>query len=192
MYHFFAYLSKLKFIFRWGLKRNIRSENVQEHSHEVAVIAHGLALIRNRMFDGNVDANRIAVLALFHDASEVLTGDLPAPIKYFNPKIKDAYKGIERVAEEKLVEMLPEALQQDYAAILLQGDLDKEEKAIIKAADLISAYIKCLEETQAANNEFEVAKDRVSNMLKELDMPEVKYFLDHFLSSYSLTLDELE
>lgn len=192
MFHFFAYVSKLKYITRWGLKRNTRTENVQEHSHEVAVIAHGLATIRNLHFDGTVNADRIAVIALFHDASEVLTGDLPAPIKYFNPKIKDAYQAIERVAEEKLLDMLPQPLKDHYASLLIYSDVSKEEKAIIKAADLISAYIKCLEEVQASNTEFQVAKERVKNMLWEIDLPEVRFFMEHFLPSYSLTLDELE
>ena len=177
---------------RWGLKRNSRTENVQEHSHEVAVIAHGLALIRNEVFGGNVDVNKIAVIALFHDASEVLTGDLPTPIKYFNPKIKEAYQAIERVAEEKLVEMLPMALKNEYSKLLLQNDLDEDERNIVKYADLISAYIKCVEEVQASNNEFAVAKSKVGNMLKQINAPEVDYFFTHFVPSYGLTLDELQ
>lgn len=192
MYHFFAYISKLKYIMRWGLKRNSRTENVQEHSHEVAVIAHGLTLIKNKLFGGKLDANKIAVIALYHDASEVLTGDLPTPIKYFNPKIKEAYQAIERVAEEKLVEMLPEPLKLDYADLILQSDLAAEEKHIIKCADLISAYLKCVEEVQGGNAEFAVAKKKVGKLLQDIQSPEVDYFFTHFVPSYGLTLDELQ
>jgi len=191
MSHFFAYLSKLRYIIRWGLKRNMRPENVMEHSLEVSHIAHGLALISNRLFEGRFDPNEIAVLAMYHDASEVFTGDLPTPVKYFNPSIKDAYKNIESVAEERLLECLPEELRADYAGILLSKNIDAEKKALIKCADLIAAYLKCLEEVNGGNAEFSVAKSRVEAQLAAIERPEVKYFIKTFLPSYSLTLDEL-
>ncbi len=191
MSHFFAYLSKLRYIFRWGLKRNMRPENVMEHSLEVSHIAHGLAIIANRFFDGQFDANEIAVLAMFHDASEVFTGDLPTPVKYFNPIIKDAYKNIESVAEARLLECLPAELRDDYAPILVSKNIDTEKKALIKCADLIAAYLKCLEEVNGGNAEFSVAKSRVEAQLVAIERPEVKYFMKTFLPSYSLTLDEL-
>ncbi|HET8707473.1 MAG TPA: 5'-deoxynucleotidase [Pseudomonadales bacterium] len=191
MSHFFAYLSKLRYIFRWGLKRNMRPENVMEHSLEVAHIAHGLAIICNRLFGGRFDPNEIAVLAMYHDASEVFTGDLPTPVKYFNPSIKDAYKNIESVAEERLLECLPSELRADYAPFLLSKNIDAEKKALIKCADLIAAYLKCLEEVNGGNAEFSVAKSRVEAQLAAIDRPEVKYFIKTFLPSYSLTLDEL-
>lgn len=191
MSHFFAYISKLRYIIRWGLKRNMRPENVMEHSLEVTHIAHGLALISNRLFGGQFDPNEIAVLAMYHDASEVFTGDLPTPVKYFNPSIKDAYKNIESVAEERLLECLPEELRNDYAPILVSKNIDAEKKALIKCADLIAAYLKCLEEVNGGNAEFSVAKSRVEAQLAAIDRPEVKYFIKTFLPSYSLTLDEL-
>lgn len=191
MSHFFAYLSKLRYIFRWGLKRNMRPENVMEHSLEVSHIAHGLAIIANRFFGGQFDANEIAVLAMFHDASEVFTGDLPTPVKYFNPIIKDAYKNIESVAEARLLECLPAELRDDYAPILVSKNIDVEKKSLIKCADLIAAYLKCLEEVNGGNAEFSVAKSRVEAQLVAIERPEVKYFMKTFLPSYSLTLDEL-
>ena len=191
MHHFFAYVAKLKYILRWGLKRNVEEENVKEHSFDVASIAHALAVIRNRLFDGNLDANQIAVVALYHDASEVLTGDLPGPIKYFNPAIAEAYKDVEKAAKEKLLTMLPEPLRQDYAPLINEHHLPDEVRRLIKAADVISAYIKCVHEVESNNHEFLVAKERVEGMLKHYDRPEVRYFMETFLPSYRLTLDEL-
>lgn len=191
MHHFFAYIAKLKYILRWGLKRNVEEENVKEHSFDVASIAHALALIKNRLFDGDLDANQIAVIALYHDASEVLTGDLPGPIKYFNPAIAEAYKEVEKAAKEKLLTMLPDELQQDYAPLIDEQGLPEPVRRLIKAADVISAYIKCVQEVESNNHEFLVAKERVEGMLKAYAMPEVQYFMDTFLPSYRLTLDEL-
>jgi 5'-deoxynucleotidase len=191
LFHFYAYVAKLKYIVRWGLKRNVESENVKEHSFDVAVIAHALALIRNRYFGGDVDANQLAIVALFHDASEVLTGDLPGPIKYFNPSIALAYKEVEKAAKAKLLTMLPGELQEDYRPLIddswMQGDLKK----LVKAADVLAAYIKCIQEVESNNHEFQVAKQRVEGMLQDYDLPEVQFFLDKFLPSYRLTLDEL-
>ena len=191
MFHFFAYVAKLKYILRWGLKRNVENENVKEHSFDVAVIAHALALIRNRYFDGDVDANQLAMVALYHDASEVLTGDLPGPIKYFNPTIAEAYKDVEKAAKAKLLTMLPEELQDDYALLIEEAGMSAELKRIVKAADVLAAYIKCIQEVESNNHEFQVAKQRVEGMLADYDLPEVRYFLDNFLPSYRLTLDEL-
>ena len=191
MHHFFAYVSKLKYILRWGLKRNVESENVKEHSFDVATIAHALALIRNRVFGGNLDANQIAVVAMYHDASEVLTGDLPGPIKYFNPAIAEAYKEVEKEAKAKLLTMLPQELRSDYAPFIEDHKLPDDIRKLLKAADVLSAYIKCIHEVESQNHEFQVAKQRVEGMLGEYDLPEVQYFLDKFMPSYLLTLDEL-
>ncbi|HVL02783.1 MAG TPA: 5'-deoxynucleotidase [Dongiaceae bacterium] len=191
MFHFFAYVAKLKYIVRWGLKRNVESENVKEHSFDVAVIAHALALIRNRYFGGNVDSNQLAMVALFHDASEVLTGDLPGPIKYFNPSIAEAYKEVEKAAKAKLLTMLPEELQGDYAPLIDDSAMTKDLKRLVKAADVLAAYIKCIQEVESNNHEFQVARLRVENMLQDYDLPEVHFFLEKFLPSYRLTLDEL-
>ena len=191
MSHFFAYLSRMKFIKRWGLMHNTYPDNIQEHSLQVAMIAHTLALVRNRVFGGNIDAERTAVLALYHDAGEVLTGDLPAPIKYFNPEIKRAYKEIESKATRKLLAMLPEVLQEDYESLLFETGMDREQREIVKAADKLSAYIKCLEELAAGNQEFSKAEKALRDSVEALDLPEVKYFLETFMPSFSLTLDEL-
>lgn len=188
--HFFAYISRLRFIARWALMRNTAPENVQEHSHQVAVLAHALAVIRNQKFRGRVDAGQAAVLALYHDASEILTGDMPTPIKYYNPAIKAAYKDVEAVANRKLLEMLPEELQAVYAPILRESD--PELHTLVKAADKLSAYIKCVEEVKAGNTEFREAAVQTRMALEKFDLPEVAYFLNVFMDSFSLTLDELK
>lgn len=192
MSHFFAYLARMKFIQRWGLMRNTQLENIQEHSLQVAMIAHGLALIKNRLFNGTVNPERTVVLALYHDAGEVITGDLAAPIKYFNPKIKTAYYEIELVAKQRLYEMLPEELKPDYQAIFFGQKEDREHWELVKAADKICAYLKCLEELKAGNQEFAKAEKALKATLTELDLPEVTYFIDNFIPSMSLTLDELD
>ncbi len=191
MHHFFAYVSKLKYILRWGLKRNVENENVKEHSFDVATIAHALALIRNRLYGGSYDANQIAVMALYHDASEVLTGDLPGPIKYFNPSIAIAYKDVEKAAKTKLLSMLPEELQMDYQPLICEEGMTQDIRKLLKAADVLSAYIKCIQEVESHNHEFQVAKQRIEGMLQQYDLPEVTYFVEKFLPSYKLTLDEL-
>ncbi len=186
--HFFAMLSRMKNIFRWGLMRNTRKESLSEHSLEVAYIAHALALIRNRRFGGSVDANRIAVAAMFHDTSEIITGDMPTPIKYYNEDIKKVYKQIESVADNTLIDMLPEDLREDYAPLY---NMDDESKRIIKAADKLSALIKCIEELNMGNREFEKAEKSTRKCIEELNLPEAQVFLDEFIESYYLTLDEL-
>jgi 5'-deoxynucleotidase len=190
--HFFAYLSRMKFINRWGLMHNTYPENIQEHSLRVAMIAHALAIVRNRVFGGAVNPERAAVLALFHDASEVLTGDMPAPVKYFNPEIKTAYKAIEAAAARKLLQMIPEALRADYRGLLTADDADREHRELVTAADKLCAYVKCLEEIGAGNPEFAKAEKALRASLDALALPEVRYFLDTFVPSFRLTLDELE
>lgn len=191
MSHFFAYLSRMKFIKRWGLMHNTYSENVQEHSLRVAQIAHALALVRNRKFQGSVDPERVAVLALYHDAGEVLTGDLPSPIKYFNPEIREAYHTIESSAAGRLLAMVPEDLAEDYGPVLVPGASDAEHLEIVKAADKLCAYVKCLEEMAAGNKEFTKAEQALEKSVRAIDLPEVKYFLEVFVPSFRLTLDEL-
>ncbi|MCX7772749.1 MAG: 5'-deoxynucleotidase [Clostridia bacterium] len=189
-YSFFAFLSRMRHIYRWSLMRNVTSENIQEHSLQVAMIAHSLALIRNKFFGGSVNAERVALLAMYHDSNETLTGDLPTPIKYFNPDIQTAYKELESLSKEKLLSLLPEGLQEDYRDILFY-DEKSEEGRLIKAADRLCAYIKCLEELKAGNGEFQKAQQAIYNKVQEIDFPEVRYFIDHFLENFKLTLDEL-
>ena len=188
--HFFAYISRMRFIQRWALMRNTAPENVQEHSHQVAVLAHALAVIRNEKFGGTTDPGQVAVAALYHDASEILTGDMPTPIKYDNPDIRNAYKAVEAVAERKLLGLLPEELQGVYAPILTEVDPDTAR--IVKAADKLSAYIKCVEELKAGNLEFREAAAQTRKAVEDYGMPEVDYFLDTFMDSFALTLDELK
>lgn len=191
MSHFFAYLSRMKYILRWNLMRNTKPENIQEHSLQVAMLAHGLAVIRNRLFGGTLDADHIMTLAVYHEASEVITGDLATPIKYFNPEIREAYKRIEGVANDRLAAMLPEALREDFVPLLRQEE--GEEHDVVKAADRLCAYLKCVEEIKAGNSEFERAMQSIRKDLDALSqcMPEVAYFLEHFEPSFHLTLDEL-
>ncbi|MBN3230699.1 5'-deoxynucleotidase [Pectobacterium brasiliense] len=189
--HFFAHLSRLKLISRWPLMRNVRTENVSEHSLQVAFVAHALAVIKNRKFAGNLSAERIALLAMYHDASEVLTGDMPTPIKYYNAQIAHEYKKIEKIAQQKLVEMLPEELQQDYRMLLDDNYTSEEERAIVKQADALCAYLKCLEELSAGNAEFMLAKARLEKTLQQRHSPEMDYFMTVFVPSFSLSLDEI-
>lgn len=188
--HFFAYMARMRFIQRWALMRNTAPENVQEHSHQVAVLAHALAVIRKEKFGGTVDPGAVAVAALYHDASEILTGDMPTPIKYDNPAIRKAYKDVEAVAEQRLVDFLPEDLRPIYRPILTAEDKEVEE--LVKAADKLSAHIKCMEELKAGNNEFREAAAQTRRALEAYDLPEVRYFMETFLESFSLTLDELK
>ena len=190
MNHFFAYIARMRFINRWALMRNSYTENIQEHSHQVAALAHALAVIRNTYFGGQIDAGQVAVTALYHDAGEILTGDLPTPIKYYNPSIRDAYKQVESVACDKLINMLPEEMRSTYDEILQPVDPDVEE--LVKAADKLSAYIKCLEELKAGNTEFRRAAEQTAAALDQFGLPELGYFRKHFMDSFKLTLDEME
>ena len=191
MHHFFAYISRMKLIDRWSLMRCTQAENVQEHSLQVAAIAHALALIAKKKFGKDVNPERIALLAIYHDATEVITGDLPTPVKYFNGEIRNAYKAIETEAANKLVGMLPEEFQEDYRSILIPED--HEEEKYIKAADVICAYIKCLEEKVAGNYEFISAEETIKKKLEQMieERKEVEYFCEHCIGSFRLTLDEL-
>ena len=187
---FYALMGRMRYITRWGLMRNTFSENIQEHSHLVAVLAHALALIRRDVLQlPGPDPDKCAVAALYHDASEILTGDLPTPIKYYNPDIKAAYKQVERIAGERLLDMLPEALRSSYAPLVLEDDAQVEP--IVKAADKLSAYIKCVEEQKAGNTEFDSAAQTVMNAMREKDLPELNWFLDNCLEAFTLNLDQL-
>lgn len=191
MFHFFAMLSRMKSINRWGLMRNTREENLCEHSFETAVIAHALAVLRNTRFGGHADPQRTAVLALFHDSTEILTGDLPTPVKYYNPKIREAYREVERFARNKLLSFLPDDMKEEYRPLLgapLQSD--RELLPLVRAADKISALIKCLEEKRMGNREFVKAEEALRKAVEEMHLPEADCFLLEFLPSYSLTLDE--
>ena len=189
-HNFFPMIARMRYIARWGLMRNTQPENIQEHSHQVAVLAHALAVIQNQYFGGSVDPGRVAVAALYHDASEILTGDLPTPIKYDNPDIQSAYQQVEAVAVGKLLSMLPEELRPAYEEALTIPD--PEVRALVKAADKLSAHIKCLEELKAGNLEFRQAAEQTRRALESYDLPEVRYFIDIFLESFSLSLDELK
>ena len=189
-YSFFPMIARMKYITRWGLMRNTDPENIQEHSHMVAVLAHALAVIHNEKFGGQVDAGAVAVAALYHDASEILTGDMPTPIKYDNPDIQGAYKSVEAMAERKLLSMLPEEFQPIYEEILTIPDT--EARALVKAADKLSAYLKCVEERKAGNLEFRSAEEQTYAALRENPLPALDYFMERFLPSFQLTLDELQ
>ena len=188
---FYAYLSRLRWIKRWGLKRNAHEENVMEHSWEVSVIAHTLALIKNRYYGGNVDANAVAAAALYHDITEVITGDLPTPIKYHSEEINAAYKQIEKQAEIELLALLPIELQADFQALIHHDRMPKEHVQIIKAADKISAYLKCQAELKAGNTEFETAAEQLARTFGESEQPEVAFFMQVFVPGCGLTLDGL-
>ena len=191
--HFFAYLSKLRWIERWGMKRNAIRENVMEHSFEVAAVAHALGELYNAnpVHDIKLDLGKLVLTALYHDASEVLTGDLPSPIKYHNEKIRDAYKEVEHAAEREMLAMLPNNLQSAYAPYLLSEQVNPDVKQLIKAADIIVAYTKCKAETVAGNPEFSKAMKDMEEKLSHIALPEARQFCEMFLPSFSLTLDEL-
>jgi 5'-deoxynucleotidase len=189
--HFFAHLARMKLIQRWPLMRSISKENISEHSLQVAFVAHALGLIKNKKFGGSVNPERLALLGMFHDTSEVLTGDLPTPIKYFNPAIAQEYKKIEVAAEQKLLSMLPEEFQEDYQDLLISSAINQEDTALVKQADSLCAYLKCMEELAAGNHEFEQAKTRLEATLEKRRSPEMDYFLATFANSFSLTLDEI-
>ena len=187
---FYALMGRMRYITRWGLMRNTFSENIQEHSHQVAVLAHALALIRRDILGlPGPDPDKCAVAALYHDASEILTGDLPTPIKYYNPDIKTAYKQVERIAGERLLDMLPPALRASYEHLVLEDD--EVVTPIVKAADKLSAYIKCIEEQKAGNTEFDTAARQSMESMLRMDMPELQWFIDNCLEPFSLNIDQL-
>lgn len=185
--NYYAVLSRMKNIYRWGLMRNTRRESLSEHSFEVAVIAHALATINNKRLGGNVNAERCATVALFHDTSEIITGDMPTPVKYYNKEIRDAYKKIEKIADEELIAMLPEDMREEFSKLY---NPDEQVLKIVKAADRISGLIKCIEETEMGNKEFVSAKHSIEKSVKDLKMPEVDIFLKEFIDGFKLTLDE--
>lgn len=189
-YNFFAMVNRMKMIDRWALMHNTAKENIAEHSHCVAVIAHALALIGNKEFGKSYNPERAALLALYHDTTEVITGDMPTPVKYYNNEIMSVYKDVERVAGERLLAMLPDEFKSDYAPFFEKSEEDEALWALVKAADKISALIKCIEETRMGNREFEIALKSQEQKIAEINLPEVKYFSEYFLPSYYLTLDE--
>ena len=189
-HHFYAYMARMKLIKRWGLRHNTREENDQEHSLQVTMIAHALAMYKNRRYGGSVDVEKVLLYALYHEAAEVITGDLASPIKYFNPGIRDAYKAIERMASEKLLDYLPEDFQEDFRALLFP-DEESCEWRIVKAADRISAYVKCLEEYGFGNREFLTAQENIRASVSQMNMPEAEDFMREFAPSFMLPLDAL-
>ena len=188
--NFFAYLSRMRYIGRWSLMRNSLPENIQEHSHMVAVLAHALGVIRRDVFGLPCNPELAATVALFHDSSEILTGDLPTPIKYHSNEIRDAYRQVEALACRRLLDTLPEELRPAYEP-LLDGEAQEQVRDLVKAADKLSAYIKCIEERKAGNNEFLSAETQTRKILLESRMPEIDYFMEHFIPSFELNLDEL-
>ena len=187
---FYALMGRMRYITRWGLMRNSFSENISEHSHMTAVLAHALALIRRDILQlPTPDPDRCAVAALYHDASEILTGDLPTPIKYYNPEIKEAYKQVERIAGNRLLDMLPEQLRKSYEHYVLEDDADLEP--FVKAADKLSAHIKCLEEQKAGNTEFDFAARQTWEAMKHMNRPELDWVLENCLPAFTLNLDQL-
>lgn len=189
-HNFFAYISRMRYIGRWSLMRNSLPENIQEHSHMVAVIAHALGVIRRDVFHIPCDPNEYAAVALYHDSSEILTGDLPTPIKYYSRSINAAYKEVEEIACRKLLSTLPRELQNAFQP-LISGATEERCHDLVKAADKLSAYIKCIEERRAGNDEFISAEKQTREILEQSPLPEVKYFMEHFIPAFELTLDEL-
>ena len=189
-HNFFALISRMKYIDRWALMRNTETENIQEHSHQVAVLAHALALIANQRFGAQLDPGRVAVAALYHDATEIITGDMPTPVKYYNSTLQDSYKQVEAAAADRLLSMLPPELRPEFEPYLRESD--PEIHAYVKAADKLSAYLKCVEEVKAGNSEFRLAKEQTWAALMDKPLPALQYFIDQFLPSFELTLDELQ
>lgn len=189
MNNFFGMLARMKYINRWGLMRNTITENIAEHSLEVAIIAHALAVIGNTYFGKNLNAEHIAVLAIMHDTTEIITGDLPTPIKYYAPEIRDSYKKVEEIAAHQLISELPKEMQAEYEKILIEEK--NEDWKYVKAADKLSAYIKCIEEANMGNTDFKKAEETLKKSVIDMQMEEVEYFMEHFLPSYNMTLDEI-
>lgn len=189
MNSFFAMISRMKYIDRWGLMNNTKTENISEHSLEVAILAHALVNIANVRLGEDLDADKAAVIAMFHDAGEIITGDMPTPIKYYNPEIKNAYKAIEKVAEDRLISMLPEDLREIYRPVI--SNEDKILEKYVKAADKLSALIKCVEEVRMGNNEFLKAKEATEQSIADMRLPALDIFMTECMPAYYLTLDEL-
>ena len=190
MSSFFAFLKRMRFINRWSLMRNTETENIQEHSLEVAMVAHNLAALKNEYFGGNLDVNKVAVIAMYHEVSEIFTGDMPTPIKYFDPKLRSLYGEVETLAQEKMLSTLPKRLQAVYKPYIVDAET-LPEWPIVKAADTLSAYMKCVNELHAGNDEFKEAHDTILAKLKALDMPEVDMFIEEYVPALSQSLDQL-
>lgn len=188
--HFFAMLSRMKYINRWGLMRNTRNENICEHSLEVAFIAHALGVIHQEEFGGTIDAGYLALLGMYHDVTEIVTGDMPTPIKYYNPGIRTAYKEVEKIAGEELLEGMPEKWRAHYAGLLIENPEEKELWRYVKAADKLSALIKCIEEKKMGNSDFAQAEASITQAIRDMKLPEADYFMEHFIPAYELTIDE--
>lgn len=190
MSSFFAFLKRMRFINRWSLMRNTEIENIQEHSLEVAMVAHNLAALKNEYFGGSLDINKVAVIAMYHEVSEIFTGDMPTPIKYFDPKLRSLYGEVESLAQEKMLTTLPERLQAVYKLYIVEAET-LPEWPIVKAADTLSAYMKCVNELHAGNDEFREAHDTILAKLKALNMPEVDMFIEEYVPALSQSLDKL-
>lgn len=188
--HFYAMLSRMKYINRWGLMRNTRSENISEHSLEVAYIAHALGVINNEIFGGNLPAERLAILGMYHDVTEIITGDMPTPVKYYSPVIRNAYSEVEHVAKDEMLSGLPEIMRKHYDKVFLETDEEEELWKYVKGADKMSALIKCIEEQQMGNQDFADAAESIELTLRNMHIPEVDYFMEEFLPAYRLTLDK--
>lgn len=188
--HFYAMLSRMKYINRWGLMRNTRNENLCEHSLEVAYVAHALGIINNEIFGGDINAERLAVLGMYHDVTEIITGDMPTPIKYYNPLIRDAYKEVEHVAEEQMLSGISPDIRERYRGVLLETEEEAELWKYVKAADKISAYIKCIEEKKTGNRDFEDAEVTIYNAINDMGLPEADYFMKEYIPAYMLTIDK--
>mgnify|MGYP004525356795 FL=1 len=188
--HFYAMLSRMKYINRWGLMRNTRNENLCEHSLEVAFIAHALGIINNEVYGGNINAERLAILGMYHDVTEIITGDMPTPVKYYNPVIRNAYKEVEKVAGKQMLSGLSSEIRDRYESVLTETEEEKEQWKYVKAADKISAYIKCLEERKTGNMDFADAEQTIYKAITDMHMDEVDYFMKEYIPAYMLTLDE--
>lgn len=188
--YFYAMLSRMKYINRWGLMRNTREENLSEHSLEVAFIAHALGIINNEVFNGSINADRLAILGMYHDVTEIITGDMPTPVKYYNSEIRAAYKEVEKAAGQEILTGLPENIRKRYNNLLTESETEKELLIYVKAADKLSALIKCIEERKMGNTDFFKAEQSTLDSIKNMGIAEADYFIEHFIPAYSMTLDE--
>ena len=191
-FSFYAFLGRMKYINRWALMRNTFPDTLSQHSQEVAAVAYALAVIGNRRLDQSYDPDRACALGLFHDVPEILTGDMPTPVKYYDGNIKSAYDAVEYTASQRLLDCLPEDLKADFEPLLINDDKDASLRPLVKAADKISALIKCVEERKAGNTEFSKAEDSTRRAIARLNVPEADIFLDEFLPAFELTLDQLQ
>lgn len=188
--YFYAMLSRMKYINRWGLMRNTRDENLCEHSLEVAFVAHALGLINNHEFGGSLNAERLALMGMYHDVTEIITGDMPTPVKYYSPLIRNAYKDVEKVAKDEILTGLPLSMRDEYSSLLMETEEEEELWHYVKAADRISALIKCIEERKMGNSDFTEAEKTIQQSVDQMNLPEVKYFMEHFFPAFLHTLDE--